>query len=119
MLVRIIILLSNPGNGLHLPLLEFTLPVIELILNPLIFLDPVEVRLVFVFELGEIHLWVIFSEILHPCLLLFPFDLFLLPLFKGLFLVDLQLLVLDLLRRKLMIRDVDEVELALLTLLLD
>lgn len=50
-------------------------------------------RLVFLFQLGEIHLWVVLSEILHPSLLLLSLDLFLLALLEGLFLVDLEFLV--------------------------
>ena len=76
-------------------------------------------RLVFLFELGQIHLWIVLSEVFHSCLLLLSLHLFLFALLEGLFLVDLQFLVFDFFWRELVIGDVDEVELVLLAFLLD
>lgn len=76
-------------------------------------------RLVLLLKLGQIHLWIVLSQVLHSCLLLLSLQLLLFALFEGLLLVDLELLVFDFFRREFVVWDVDEVELVFLAFLLD
>ena len=75
-------------------------------------------RLVFLFELGEVHLWIVLSQIFHPSLLLLAFELLLFALLESLFLVDLEFFVFYFFGGELVVWDVYEVELVFLAFLL-
>lgn len=74
-------------------------------------------RLVFLFELGEVHLWIVLSQVFHPSLFLLALELLLFALLERLFLVDLEFLVFYLFGGELVVWDVYEVELVFLAFL--
>ena len=99
LLVWVEVLFGQSGDGLHFPLFEFALAVVQLVLDALVLLHEVVPDSVLLLELMEVDFRVVLSQLSHSDLLLFPFLLLLLSEFHGLLLVHLQLLVFEFLWR--------------------
>ena len=111
------LILSQLHQYLHPFLLQFTLPIIQLTLDPLIFLNPLRQIMILRPQNTQILLRIILPQIPHPLLLLLLLPRLLLPLLHRLLLILLHPLILYLIRWQLIIRNINQIILILLLLL--
>ena len=97
-------------------MLEITLSIAEFLLDSFSLFEFIIFLFVAFLELLEVDFRIILPELSHTVVLFLLFPLLLPACLDGLLLVDLQLLVLDLFRRKLVIGHIDEIKLIFLSL---